>query len=593
MFDFRDHPSDKRGIAMSWQKKYQEWQAFGELEYKLKEELDTRLNPNDLEDRFYRYLPFGTGGMRGELGVGTNRINSYTIKRVALGLAKYILEAGAAAAKRGVVISYDNRHFSETFAQWTARILASQGVKAYLSDCLRPTPELSFLVRHYQAYAGVMITASHNPKEYNGFKVYGEDGGQITLDTANRLMAILAEINDELAIEAKDLKSYIQQGTIEIYSSEVDDLYLDELWQVVQNRPLIKEFGSKLEIVYTPLHGTGRDLIKKAFQRVGFSNLRLVEEQEYPDPNFSTVISPNPEDPHAFDLALQKTTKKPADILLATDPDADRLGVVIFKEGRPIFLNGNQIGVLLLDYLIKEKSHKKENLANYFLAKTIVTSDLGAKIAASKMIETRNTLTGFKFIGEQIKRSEEKNEKHFLFGYEESYGYLVAPFVRDKDAIQAATLFAEVALDCHLAGISVVDHLNEIYETYGYYKEQLETKTFLGKDGIQLMDQLSESLRNDSFTKLGHFHLAAKEDYLSSLRIKPSQQQQELLDFPKSNVLKYIFTDGSWVCVRPSGTEPKFKIYYSVNGRTSREVTKKMKELTRAFQQFLKDKESC
>lgn len=565
---------------MNWQRKYQEWLDYPSLEANLKDQLLALSDPAVIEEHFYDYLAFGTGGMRGELGVGINRINDYTIKRAALGLARYVQKAHA--EQQGVVISFDNRHGSKRFAEWTARVLASQGIRVYLSDQLRPTPQLSFLVRYYKAFAGVMITASHNPKQYNGFKVYASDGGQITLGTAEELMGILASIQNELMIEADLLSTYVEQQLIDIFGKEVDALYLDQLIQVAQNPERIRHFGSQLSMVYTPLHGTGNVLIQKAFQRLGFTNLRTVKEQELPDPDFTTVSSPNPEDQQAFTLALKEAQTQPTQLILATDPDADRLGAIVRKDGQPVFLNGNQIGVLLLDYLVRVKQ-----AANSFIAKTIVTSDLGAKIAEAYGIEVRNTLTGFKFIGEQIQLSEETKDKTFLFGYEESFGYLVAPFVRDKDAIQAAVLLAETALDCFLSGIDLVDRLNEIYDRYGYYEEQLETKVFPGKDGLSQMSQQLDRLRSLSFSHLGDFVLMAKEDFLTSERWMAGQSIEKIT-LPSSNVLKYIFTDGSWVCLRPSGTEPKFKIYYSVNASNQPSATQKMQQLRTAFHQLLK-----
>lgn len=571
---------------MKWQEKYQEWRTEPQLDLDMKEQLRMLSDPAMLEDRFYDYLSFGTGGMRGELGVGINRMNSYTIRRVALGLATYIQEENG--SQQGVVIAFDNRHGSKEFAEWTARVLASQEIRVYLSDQLRPTPELSFLVRYYKAFAGVMVTASHNPKQYNGFKVYGSDGGQITLATAERLMAILKSSQNELTIEADSLISYVDKGLVHIFGEEVDDRYLDELENVIQDQKKVRQFGSKLSVVYTPLHGAGNHLMQKAFQRIGLTNLHIVEEQAVPDPDFSTVTSPNPEDREAFRLALNEAEKFPTQLVIATDPDADRLGVVVLKEGRPIFLTGNQIGVLLLDYLIRVKQSKSENLENYFLAKTIVTSDLGAKIAEDYGIEVRNTLTGFKFIGEQIQISEKLGDKEFLIGYEESYGYLISPFVRDKDAIQAAVLLAETALDCYLYGEDLVDRLISIYDRYGYYEEQLETQVFSGREGISKMKQQLDRLRNASFSNLDTFELACREDYLISERIIAGQKVEKLT-LPSSNVLKYIFTDGSWICLRPSGTEPKFKIYYSVNEKSQERAKCKLIHLKNAFTELMKE----
>ncbi|BCA84502.1 phosphoglucomutase [Enterococcus saigonensis] len=570
---------------MKWQEKLQEWQNFVALDLDLQNELEQVSKQSDLEDRFYRYLEFGTGGMRGELGAGTNRINNYTIKRIALGLARYIKENGPNACQSGVVISYDNRHKSAEFAEWTARILASCGIKVFLSDMLRPTPELSYLVRHYRAFAGVMITASHNPKQYNGFKVYGSDGGQITLKTAKRLMDILENITNELQITAKSRSYFEKNEMITVFSEDADQGYIEELKNVIQNKQLVSKEGKNLAIIYTPLHGTGKVLIKKAFATFGFDNLRLVLAQQEPDPDFSTVVSPNPEDSAAFTLALQEAKQNAADILIATDPDADRLGVVVFQNSQPVYLNGNQIGVLLLDYLMQQKS--PTDLANYFLAKTIVTSDLGTKMAEKHGLQVRNTLTGFKFIGEQIELSEQKRDKKFLFGYEESFGYLISPFVRDKDAIQAATLLAEVALVLKLAGYSLIDRLEEIYQTYGYFVEDLETKVFLGKDGITKMAQLVENLRQKEVTQLAGESIVYKEDYGLGMQTNLVTHEVVELTLPQSNVIKLILADESWVCVRPSGTEPKFKIYYSVNAPSKQAADEKMQALKNDFNKML------
>lgn len=572
---------------MTWQEKYQEWQKFSQLDEALKDELAAVKTDVELEDRFYRYLEFGTGGMRGELGAGTNRINEYTIKRVALGLAQYIKEEGEKACNQGVVISFDNRRKSAEFAEWTARILASQGIHVYLSDRLRPTPELSYLVRHYQAFAGVMITASHNPKQYNGFKVYGSDGGQITLETAQRLMTLLEDIQNELTVQAAPKENYETSGLIQVFSEEADQWYLKELESVLQDPQLVATEGENLSIIYTPLHGTGKELIKKAFHQFGFSGLKIVADQENPDPDFSTVASPNPEDKAAFALALEKAKKESTDLLLATDPDADRLGVVVFNEEKPVYLNGNQIGVLLFDYLICQKKAQDIDLREYFLAKTIVTSDLGAQIAAKNGIQVRNTLTGFKFIGEQITQSEKEQDKKFLFGYEESFGYLIAPFVRDKDAIQAATLLAETALFWKQKNVSLMERLNTIYQEYGYYQEFLETKEFLGKNGAKEMNQLVEELRRKGIETIAGNAVVFKEDYELQTKSDLLKNRIEALTLPKSNVIKLILEDGSWICVRPSGTEPKFKIYYSVNADSEQAVIEKIQKIKNAFHALL------
>ncbi|OTN75486.1 hypothetical protein A5886_000556 [Enterococcus sp. 8G7_MSG3316] len=572
-----------------WKDKFEEWQLNQTLAARYKEQLASLVNDKDKEEHFDGYLSFGTGGMRGELGVGTNRINEYTIKRVALGLAKYVIESNG--KEKGVVISYDNRHFSKEFAEWTACVLASYDIKVFLSDQLRPTPELSFMVRLFQAFAGVMITASHNPKEYNGFKVYGADGGQITLETADRLAAILATMTNELAIQTDSLPNYLLSKQIQYVGEEMDEQYLRNITEVIQNKQQVKQSGGGLSIVYTPLHGAGNQLMQKALEHVGFSQVHVVAEQSVPDPNFSTVLSPNPEDPNAFELAIKAANSYEGKIIFATDPDADRLGAVVMREGKPNLLNGNQIGVLLLDYLIKEKQRQGHSLTDYFIAKTIVTSDLGEKIANQYGIETRNTLTGFKFIGEQIQQSEEKQDKEFLLGYEESYGYLIAPFVRDKDAIQSAVLLAEIALDCKLNNQDLIDRLDRIAEEFGYYQEYLETVSFTGKDGLKAMNQQLEFFRTHPFEKLGSFQLLSKEDYLVSESCDSSGLITPL-SLPKSNVLKYRFTDGSWICLRPSGTEPKFKIYYSVNAKTEEASRNNLSQLKDAFSYLIEKSDS-
>ncbi|MGM0219220.1 phospho-sugar mutase [Enterococcus sp. AZ126] len=576
---------------MSWKKKYAEWSNAECLSDELKKELANIENQQELEDRFYQYLSFGTGGMRGEIGVGTNRINEYTIKRAALGLAQYIEKKGIEAQKAGVVISYDNRFFSKEFAQWTATVLASKEITVYLSSMMRPTPELSFFVRELNAFAGVMITASHNPKEYNGFKVYGSDGGQITLETATELMHILNSLTNELEIDPFSLSDCLKMGRIHYLDEEMDSLYLEKLTSVLQNKKNVKQNGDEVSILYTPLHGSGEKLIRKGFENVGFSDLSILASQSDGDPAFSTVKSPNPEDPEAFELALKESEKKKIDLFLATDPDADRLGVVILDEKeQPVLLNGNQIGVLLLDFLIRHKKSEKENMSNYFIAKTIVTSDLGEKIAAQAGIETRTTLTGFKFIGEQIALSEEKKDKEFLFGYEESFGYLIKAFVRDKDAIQAAILMAELALECKQRGATVLAQLQAIYQEHGFYHETLESITFKGKRGQKEMETLIETLKQKNLQKIGSKKIKLQEDYSIGCKKNLVTGEIEALKLPQSNVLKYIFEDGSWVCIRPSGTEPKCKIYYSVHSETEAQSKKELDILQREVKQLLLQK---
>lgn len=552
----------------------------------LKDELSLIENKAELSDRFYKYLEFGTGGMRGEIGVGTNRINQYTIKRVSLALGKYLKKQDELNLKAGVVIAYDNRYYSLEFAEWTAKTLASIGIKVYLSDCMRPTPELSFLVRNYQAAAGVMITASHNPKNYNGFKIYGSDGGQITLKTAKSIQSILEKIDNELLITTDALEVYINRHLIQYFGQSADDLYLEQLVAVSENRDNDKKYGEQISILYTPLHGTGEILMTKGLKNLGFHNFKVVREQADGDSAFSKVKLPNPEAPSAFDLSLSTLKEEQFDLYLATDPDADRLGVVLLNlQNKPFFLNGNQIGVLLLDYLIRKRQMQGQSLSNSFIVKTIVTSDLGAKIAKNHDIEVRETLTGFKFIGEQITLSESEQGRQFLFGYEESFGYLIKPFVRDKDAFQAAVLMAELVLESKLNQITPLERLEQIYQQYGYYQEGLMSFEFAGKDGQNQLAILFNKVRESKFQTIGDQRILFKDDYYSSERLNYLTKETERLNLPRSNVIKFIFEKG-WFAIRPSGTEPKCKVYFSICDNCLSDSQQLMKRLRKEVSQL-------
>lgn len=567
---------------MNWEFKLKEWQQAINLEDDLRDELLNIHSREDLNDRFANYLTFGTGGMRGELGVGINRMNIYTIKRLALGLANYICQQGDKSKEKGMVISYDNRCKSLEFAHCTAKVLASKGIKVYLSDKMRPTPQLSYLVRKCKSFGGVMITASHNPAGYNGFKIYDSDGGQITLQAVEAIDDFLSEITNELDIVTDSFEKYISEKKIIYFDEIVDRLYLSELTEVTQNPDRVSNKGQELSVVYTPLHGTGEDLVKTGLTKIGITNVHVVNKQADGDPLFSTVQSPNPEEPAAFTLAIEKGKKVNADILLATDPDSDRLGVAVKNnDGNYDLLNGNQLGVLMLDYLIRSKKKKDIDLSHYYIVKTIVTSDLGKKIATDYDIETIETLTGFKFIGEQIKFA--KAERKFLFGYEESFGYLVSPFVRDKDAIQAAMLISELALECKLNNETLVDLLESIYKDYGYYFEELVTLEFAGIKGQERLKEKMTSLRKRKLNFIGKCRVKVVEDYLLGIRTLVENQVQEPLTLPQSNVIKYIFDDDSWICIRPSGTEPKCKIYSSFHGDNSKKVKEKLLDTTNKF----------
>lgn len=568
-----------------WEEKYLEWLNNPKLSSSDQAEL-MKLDNEEKKDYFYKYLDFGTGGMRGKIGLGTNRINEYTVKRVSQALATYLKQTTEKKPK--VVILYDNRFYSKEFANYAAQVFASNGILAYLSDSMRPTPQLSFLVRELEADAGIMITASHNPKEYNGYKIYDQSGGQITLEIADNLTKLLAEITNELELSFMSLADCLEQKKIILLNDEVDSLYIKRVKQIVQDKEKVKNRGASMNILYTPLHGSGEQLIKQSFQALGFTQLKILEEQADGDPAFSTVLSPNPEEKSAFELALKEAKKNNYDFIFATDPDADRMGVVVFdKNNQPILLNGNQIGILLLDFLIHSKLKQSADLTDFFVVKTIVTSNLGRELASQNNLEIRETLTGFKYIGEQIELSEKNQEKRFLFGYEESFGYLIDPFVRDKDAIQAAIIFSEFALNCKEAGITIFDYLINLYEQYGFYEESLETITLEGILGAKKIEEILNSLRKNPFKECGELKVEWVEDYLTSSRVNLFNGEEGVISLPKSNVLKFIFSDKSWICVRPSGTEPKCKIYYSVNAKSETVAKLKLTRLKESFQRFI------
>lgn len=573
---------------MDWKKKYTEWIQFEQLSENLKQELDTLNDKKELEERFYRYLEFGTGGMRGELGVGTNRINIYTVRRVTLGLAEYLLETDKDAASKGVVISYDSRHFSKEFAEETAFVLADKGIKVFLSDELRPTPLLSFLVREFGAAAGVMITASHNPSSYNGYKIYGEDGGQITQDTANHISKLLNEIENELFITGGELESFIKSEKVVIFSKEVDQLYLAQVTKVLKKPQIIEKSAMDFKIVYSPLHGTGLKLVESALRENGFKNLKIVKEQAIPDGNFPTVYSPNPEEESSFLLAMELGIKEKANMLMATDPDADRLGVAVLNEqGKYQILNGNQLGVLLLNYLLLHSDD--ELLKNAAIIKTIVTSDLGTLIAKKYGVKVFNTLTGFKYIGEKITEFEKQESFQFLFGYEESFGYLIRPFVRDKDAVQAALLTAEVGVYYNEQGKTLLEALDEIYKEYGYYLEALETMVFKGAKAEAEMLKSIEKWRETPPQFINGINVVQIDDYLTQESRDLVKKEEVGIKLPKSNVLKFYLADGSWICIRPSGTEQKCKLYFSVHEDNESEAQEKLNSLKTATMKIFKD----
>ncbi|MFP7412684.1 phospho-sugar mutase [Priestia filamentosa] len=559
---------------MHWNIKYKQWFEYNQLPQDLREQLNT-FSAVEREDAFYKNLEFGTGGMRGELGPGTNRLNIYTVRKATSGLARYIMEQGEKAKNRGVVVAYDSRHKSPQFALEVAKTLGQYGIKSYVFNELRPTPELSFAVRHLKTFAGIVITASHNPPEYNGYKVYGEDGAQLPPTAANHIVEYMNEIEDELSIEVMNEDNLLSQGLLTYIGEEIDEIYVEQLKTIQLNNK-----GRDLKIVYTPLHGTGNKLVAKGLEAFGFTNVTIVEEQQLPDPNFSTVSSPNPEEHNAFELAIRYGEKVNADILMATDPDADRLGIAVKdSNGKYVVLTGNQTGALLLHYLLIQKKQHNILPANSVMLKTIVTSEFGRVIADHFNVQTVNTLTGFKFIAEKIAEYKETGQHTFQFGYEESYGYLIGDFVRDKDAIQAALMGAEVAAYYKEQGKSLYEGLLELFETYGYYKESLQSITLKGKNGIKQIEEILTYFRTSEFKEIADIQVKAIEDYSVGVRTNVEDHSKEAITLPKSNVLKFHLIDGSWFAIRPSGTEPKVKFYFGVKAESLKESEQKNKML--------------
>ena len=552
---------------------YEKWVNEPSLQEELKADLDKILeNEKEIEDRFYQYLSFGTGGMRGLIGAGTNRMNVYTIRRVAEGLAQQIIASGEEAMKRGVVIAYDTRHYSYEFALETAKIVGKHGIRAYVFKESRPTPELSFALRHLGAYAGVVITASHNPAEYNGFKVYGEDGGQLPPDAAEGIVRHMAAIEDLFSLKVATKEVLEEQGTLKFILEEIDAAYQESLLTLRENPEVITEQAKDFSIIFTPIHGSGLVPVVEGLKNFGFKDVQVVPEQAVQDSRFPTVPYPNPEERDTFELAIKLGQENGADLLLATDPDADRLGVAVrTKDGAYELLTGNQLGALLLNYLLMEKKRKGTLPENGVVMKTIVTSEFGLAAAAKFGVPSINTLTGFKFISEKIEEFEKSSEHTFLFGYEESYGYLIGTFVRDKDAVQAALLTAEMAAYYKAQGKSLYEALIELYDELGYYGDGLKSITLQGKDGQEKIAGIMAELRQRPVQSIGGIAVAAIEDYKTGTRLL-ADGTTEKLALPEADVIKFLLEDGSWTCVRPSGTEPKCKLYFGVRKESAEEA---------------------
>ena len=572
---------------MSYQENYQKWVDFAELPDYLRQDLEN-MDEKTKEDAFYTNLEFGTAGMRGLIGAGTNRINIYVVRQATEGLARLIESKGGNEKERGVAIAYDSRHFSPEFAFESAAVLAKHGIKSYVFESLRPTPELSFAVRHLNCFAGIMVTASHNPAPFNGYKVYGEDGGQMPPHDADALTTYIRAIENPFAVEVADVEAEKASGLIEVIGEAVDVEYLKEVKDVNINPALIEEFGKDMKIVYTPLHGTGEMLARRALAQAGFDSVQVVEAQATADPDFSTVKSPNPESQAAFALAEELGRQVGADVLVATDPDADRVGVeVLQKDGSYLNLSGNQIGAIMAKYILEAHKNAGTLPENAALCKSIVSTDLVTKIAKSYGATMFNVLTGFKFIAEKIQEFEEKHNHTYMMGFEESFGYLIKPFVRDKDAIQAVLVVAELAAYYRSRGLTLADGIEEIYKEYGYYAEKTISVTLSGVDGAEQIKAIMAKFRNNAPKEWNTTAITVVEDFKAQTATAADGTVTNLTT-PPSDVLKYTLADGSWIAVRPSGTEPKIKFYIAVVGETNEESQAKIANIEAEINAFVK-----
>ena len=572
---------------MAYQENYQKWVDFAELPDYLRHDLEN-MDEKTKEDAFYTNLEFGTAGMRGLIGAGTNRINIYVVRQATEGLARLIESKGGNEKERGVAIAYDSRHFSPEFAFESAAVLAKHGIKSYVFESLRPTPELSFAVRHLNCFAGIMITASHNPAPFNGYKVYGEDGGQMPPHDADALTTYIRAIENPFTVEVADVEAEKASGLIEVIGEAVDTEYLKEVKDVNINPALIEEFGKDMKIVYTPLHGTGEMLARRALAQAGFDSVQVVEAQATPDPDFSTVKSPNPESQAAFALAEELGRQVGADVLVATDPDADRVGVeVLQKDGSYLNLSGNQIGAIMAKYILEAHKNAGTLPENAALCKSIVSTDLVTKIAESYGATMFNVLTGFKFIAEKIQEFEEKHNHTYMMGFEESFGYLIKPFVRDKDAIQAVLVVAELAAYYRSRGLTLADGIEEIYKEYGYYAEKTISVTLSGVDGAEQIKAIMAKFRNNAPKEWNATTITVVEDFKAQTSTD-ADGTVTALTTPPSDVLKYTLADGSWIAVRPSGTEPKIKFYIAVVGESNEESQAKIANIEAEINAFVK-----
>ncbi len=559
---------------MSYKEVYKMWLENDKIDAATKNELLQLTDEKEIEDRFYKNLEFGTGGLRGKIAAGTNRMNIYTVAKATQGLAKYLV---ASFENPSTCIAYDSRNFSDSFAETAAKVLTANGVKVYLYESLRPTPMLSFAVRHLGASSGIVITASHNPKEYNGYKVYGSDGGQLTDVAAEATLEYINQTDIFKDIKMIELSEAEEKGLLTYMGEEVDQAYYEKVARLVIRKDLVKEHASELNIIYTPIHGSGNIPVRTMLKNLGYTNVHIVKEQELPNGNFPTAPYPNPENPQVFNIAVEMAKEIGPDLIFGTDPDCDRIGVIVKEEnGEYKVLTGNQIGVLLTDYMLNARLGEGILTAKDTIIKTIVTTEMAQAVATSYGVQLMNVLTGFKYIGEKIEQFNETGSNHFVLGFEESYGYLSGDFVRDKDAVIAAVLIAEMALYYKTKGKNLAQALHDLFEKHGYYKENLLSIEMQGKDGQEKIASMIATLREETPTQVGDVKITIVEDYKLSQRYNRLENSIESINLPTSNVIKFILEDGSWFVVRPSGTEPKIKIYASVVGKTAQDAEDKL-----------------
>lgn len=573
---------------MGYMEQFKFWLEDDYFDQQTKEELQAISNQEkEIEDRFYKELEFGTGGLRGVIGAGTNRMNIYTVRKTTQGLANYIIKQGG--QKKGVAIAYDSRFMSPEFADEAALCMAANGIKAYVFEELRPTPELSFALRRLGCISGIVVTASHNPPEYNGYKVYWEDGAQVTAPKDKEIITEVKNVTDYHTVKTMGKAEAVQAGLYQNIGAEIDDAYMEELKKQIIHPEVIKEVADDIRIVYTPLNGTGNKPVRRILAELGFKHVYVVEEQEMPDPKFTTLEYPNPEDPKAFTYALKLAKEKNADIVLATDPDADRLGIYALdtKSGEYVAFTGNMSGMLIAEYILRERSAAGTMPKNPAMVTTIVTTNMAEQIAKAYDTKLIEVLTGFKFIGEQIKWFEESGSNNYVFGLEESYGCLAGIHARDKDAVVAVMCLCEVAAWCKKQGITVWDQMLAMYEKYGYFKEDMYTITLKGIEGSKQIAEIMEKLRQNPPTEFGDLKVRFLRDYENDKIVELETGKETKTGLPKSNVLYFDLTNDSWCCARPSGTEPKIKFYMGVKGSSLEDAKEKVSALTAALKEKL------